>query len=228
MCQHGSSAVLCRNHPRFDRIIRAAIPKQSIANTPGTYSNELESALPLLFLVTGLVPRPLPRFGLKPLKIVGAALNVLFLLSFTQLNVNTNFFPIPMIPILLLGFGAGLAFGPMSVTILSSVERREPGSASGLMQTTQQAGGSLGLAELVTRFGFSTCNAANTVFEGLMLEMCEHAIAANAMEDAFQIAISIAANVLLVTIFVIKPVRVRPNELRSAAHFDGVRSCEYP
>ncbi|MGH2550517.1 MAG: MFS transporter, partial [Thermomicrobiales bacterium] len=164
-----------------------------------------------LFLATRLVPRLLPKFGPKPLMIVSASLIVLSLLSFTQLNVDTNFFPTLMIPMMVLGFGAGLAFGPMSVTILSSVERHEAGSASGLLQTMQQVGGSLGLAILVTRFGTSTRNAANKVYEGLTPEMREHTITANAMADAFQIAVAIAVIVLLVAIFVIKPVRTRPS-----------------
>ncbi|CAN5697850.1 MFS transporter [soil metagenome] len=163
-----------------------------------------------LFLATRLVPRLLPKFGPKPLMIVSGILIVLSLLSFTQLNVDTNYFPTLMIPMMVLGFGAGLAFGPMSVTILSSVERHEAGSASGLLQTMQQVGGSLGLAILVTRFGTSTRNAANKVYEGLTPEMREHTIAAHAMADAFQIAVAIAVIVLLVAIFVIKPVRTRP------------------
>jgi hypothetical protein len=108
---------------------------------------------------------------------------------------------------MVLGFGAGLAFGPMSITILSSVERDDAGSASGLLQTMQQVGGSLGLAILVTRFGTSTRNAASKVYEGLTPEMRDHTITANAMADAFQIATVIGAVVLLVAIFVIQPIR---------------------
>jgi predicted MFS family arabinose efflux permease len=161
----------------------------------------------MLFLATRLVPRFLPRFGPKPMMIVSASLIVLSLISFTQLDVETKFFPTLLIPMMVLGLGAGLAFGPMSVTILSSVERHEAGAASGLLQTMQQVGGSLGLAILVTRFGTSTRNAANRVYEGLTPEMREHTITANAMADAFQIATAIGVIVLLVAIFVIQPIR---------------------
>lgn len=165
----------------------------------------------MLFIATRLVPRLLPRFGPKPMMIGSATLIVLSLISFTRLDVDTEFFPTLLIPMMILGFGAGLAFGPMSITILSSVERHEAGSASGLLQTMQQVGGSLGLAILVTRFGTSIRNAANTAYEGLTPEMREHTITANAMADAFQIATVIGIVVLLVAIFVIQPIRNNPN-----------------
>ncbi len=39
---------------------------------------------------------------------------------------------------------------PLTVVVLSGVEPRHAGTASGLLQTTQQIGGALGLAVIVT------------------------------------------------------------------------------
>ena len=48
------------------------------------------------------------------------------------------------------GVGVGLLFMPLTVVVLSGVEPRHAGTASGLLQTTQQIGGALGLAVIVT------------------------------------------------------------------------------
>ena len=59
-------------------------------------------------------------------------------------------------PMLLVGMGAGLTFMPITVAVLSDVEPAHAGSASGLLQMSQQVGGSLGLAVLVTVYASHT------------------------------------------------------------------------
>jgi MFS family permease len=54
---------------------------------------------------------------------------------------------------LLYGVGAGLVFLPLTLTILAGVRREDSGAVSGLLQTAQQVGGSLGMAVLVSVFG---------------------------------------------------------------------------
>ena len=51
---------------------------------------------------------------------------------------------------LLLGFGAGMAFPALMSLAMSGVERNEAGLASGLVNTTAQVGAALGLAVLAT------------------------------------------------------------------------------
>ena len=51
---------------------------------------------------------------------------------------------------LLAAFGLGLAFVPMTIAAVSNVSGREAGLASGLINTSQQIGGALGLAILAT------------------------------------------------------------------------------
>ncbi len=54
---------------------------------------------------------------------------------------------------ILFGLGGGLAFLPLTLSILSGVSRADSGAASGALQTTQQVGGALGMAVLVSVFG---------------------------------------------------------------------------
>ena len=48
---------------------------------------------------------------------------------------------------LLLGFGAGMAFNPMLLAAMSDVEPEESGLASGVVNTAFMMGGALGLAD---------------------------------------------------------------------------------
>jgi hypothetical protein len=54
----------------------------------------------------------------------------------------------------------GLMFVSLTIMALSNVEQREAGAASGLLNATQQVGGSLGLSILVTVFGTASRNEA--------------------------------------------------------------------
>ncbi|MDJ0340464.1 hypothetical protein QMK19_37905 [Streptomyces sp. H10-C2] len=61
--------------------------------------------------------------------------------------------------------GVGFTMMPLSTLILSGVQARDTGSASGLLQTMQQIGGSLGLSILVTVFGTASRHAGGDAGE---------------------------------------------------------------
>ena len=51
---------------------------------------------------------------------------------------------------ILLGFGAGMAFNPVLLAAMSDVEPEESGLASGVVNTSFMMGGALGLAVLAS------------------------------------------------------------------------------
>jgi hypothetical protein len=53
-------------------------------------------------------------------------------------------------PMLLSGLSTGLLFMPITATVLAGVEPEHAGSASGLLQTTQQLGSAVGVAVIVS------------------------------------------------------------------------------
>ena len=121
--------------------------------------------LPMALLAFGLsrlVPRLLPRFGPKPVALIGTASMVAGVLVLTGLSETTGYFPTILVSMLLMGLGMGLAFAPLNVIIMATVPPADAGAAGGVLQTMQQTGGALGLAILVTVFGSVTRTATGS------------------------------------------------------------------
>ncbi|RNL73142.1 MFS transporter [Streptomyces sp. I6] len=95
----------------------------------------------------------LPRFGPKPFLVTGALLATAGLAWLTGVGVDATYTGDILGPIVLFGFGIGLQFVSLILMALSRVPPHESGAASGLLNTSQQIGGSLGLSVLVTVFG---------------------------------------------------------------------------
>jgi len=70
------------------------------------------------------------------------------LLWFSQISADGTFLADILGPSLLAAVGLGFAFVPVTIAAVSGVEDREQGLASGLINTSQQVGGALGLAVL--------------------------------------------------------------------------------
>jgi EmrB/QacA subfamily drug resistance transporter len=107
----------------------------------------------VMFAVVRTLPRLIPRFGPKPIIVVGA---VLLLISFgwlTRISAGSTYAGSLLGPMLLLGFAVAFAGSPLNVVIMADVRPEDSGAASGILQTMQQVGGSLGLAIIVNVFG---------------------------------------------------------------------------
>ncbi len=99
------------------------------------------------------------RFGDRLVMIVGTTTSAVSLLWMTQLSVGSSYLSL-LGPLVLLGLGNGAAIVPLTSAGLAGVEPARAGAASGLVNVSQQVGGSLGLAVLVTVFGAARNNAA--------------------------------------------------------------------
>ncbi|CCH80134.1 Drug resistance transporter, EmrB/QacA subfamily [Nostocoides japonicum T1-X7] len=91
------------------------------------------------------------RYALRSVAAAGLALSGAGLGLMTTFDEGTTY--LQMLPVLLVfGLGNGLAFVPLTAGGLLGVAARDTGIASGLVNVTQQLGGALGLAVLVTVF----------------------------------------------------------------------------
>jgi EmrB/QacA subfamily drug resistance transporter len=144
----------------------------------------------VVFGMTRLIPRLLPRFGPRPVALVGTAAMIAALALLTQLSTDSGYFPLVLIPLLLMGLGMGLAFSPLNVIIMSTVQPKDAGAAGGVLQTMQQTGGTLGLAILVTVFGSATRNATGSPHQILVTGMT-HAFVASAIIGALTFVVAL-------------------------------------
>ncbi|MEU6541506.1 MFS transporter [Streptomyces sp. NPDC047000] len=109
-----------------------------------------------------LASRFLPRFGPKPFMVTGAVLASAGLAWLTRTDAQSTYAGSILGPMLVFGLGMGMEFVSLTLTALSGVRGRESGAASGLLNATQQVGGSLGLSILVTVFGTAGRTEART------------------------------------------------------------------
>ncbi|MBS1882781.1 MAG: MFS transporter [Actinobacteria bacterium] len=109
------------------------------------------SYLPLavtIILAAGIASGLVTKVGFKPILAIGMACIALGLIWFTQISVDGTFLGDILGPSLLAALGLGFAFVPVTIAAVSGIEDREQGLASGLINTSQQVGGALGLAIL--------------------------------------------------------------------------------
>ena len=103
-------------------------------------------------IITGATvsSRLLPRLGPRALMTTGFALGAVGLGIFTQVGAHSSYLLHVLPAEFVVSIGMGTAFVPLSSTALVGVDPADAGVASALVNTTQQTGGSLGVALLST------------------------------------------------------------------------------
>ena len=149
----------------------------------------LPVALGIAALSLRAAARLMMRFGAKPTLIAGLALVAAGLIVFRRAPVNAGYVGDLLPAMVLLGVGAGLVFPALMTLAMSAATPEDSGLASGLVNTTQQVGGALGLAVLATlattRTGALQAHGAST---------------AAALTGGYHLAFTIAAVLVLAAI----------------------------
>jgi len=145
------------------------------------------------------------RFGAKPTLLAGLALVAAGLVVFRRAPVSAGY-AIDVLPVMvLLGVGAGLVFPALMTLAMSAATPEDSGLASGLVNTTQQVGGALGLAVLAT--------LATTRTGALQARGASSAVA---LTGGYHLAFTIAA-ILVLAAIAIGLVLLRSGETMHAA-----------
>ncbi|MFE9680225.1 MFS transporter [Streptomyces sp. NPDC006285] len=169
----------------------------------------------------------LPKYGPKPFMTVGAILSAIGLGWLTLTEVDSTYAGSILGPMLVFGFGMGLNFVSLTLMAVSGVAAREAGAASGILNATQQVGGSLGLSVLVTVFGTASRNEATEQVRRFMAEATpaqrldfrrtgelpppwSDQVLTSGISNSFVVAALFAVAAALVALFVIQ---VRPDDL---------------
>ena len=98
----------------------------------------------------GLSAKLVMRFGIRLPLSLGLGLASIGLVLFARAPVGGSFWIDVLPSMILLGFGAGMAFNPVLLAAMSDVEQNEAGLASGVVNTAFMMGGALGLAILAS------------------------------------------------------------------------------
>jgi EmrB/QacA subfamily drug resistance transporter len=108
-----------------------------------------------IIISAGVASQLVTRVGFKPILTVGMLFVAAGLVWFGQISADGSFAADVLGPSLLAAIGLGLAFVTQTIAAVSRVADREAGLASGLINTSQQVGGALGLA-ILSSVAFST------------------------------------------------------------------------
>jgi EmrB/QacA subfamily drug resistance transporter len=123
------------------------------------------SYLPLagtIVISAGIASQLVTRAGFKPVLIGGMVLIAAGLVWFAQVPTNGSFATNLLGPSLLAAAGLGFSFVPVTIAAVAGVRDRDAGLASGLINTSQQVGGALGLAVLATVANTRTADVLST------------------------------------------------------------------
>ncbi|MGH2946693.1 MAG: MFS transporter [Solirubrobacteraceae bacterium] len=162
----------------------------------------LDAGLAYLPLAVGIIVTAgatsglVTRFGFKPVLVAGLIITAGGLVWFSQVSASGSYVGDVLFPSLLAAVGLGLAFVSMTVAAVSGVEGHEAGLASGLINTSQQIGGALGLAILATIANSRTEDALATA-SSPPVALTEGFQSAFLVGAGFAIAAAILATVLI-------------------------------
>jgi EmrB/QacA subfamily drug resistance transporter len=158
------------------------------------------SYLPLavtIIIAAGLGGQLVTRFGFKSVLAVGMVCVAGGLLWFSRVAASGSFLGDILGPSLLAAVGLGFGFVTSTIAAVSGVREREQGLASGLINTSQQIGGALGLAVLST---IATSRTRSAVASGASL----HTALTDGFQRAFLAGAAIAALGIAATLILIR------------------------
>jgi EmrB/QacA subfamily drug resistance transporter len=149
----------------------------------------LPVALLIGVLSLGFSARLNMRFGARATLVPGLVLVAIGLMLFARVPVDAAYVPDILPTMILFGLGAGLAFPSLATLAMSGATRSDSGLASGLVNTSLQVGGALGLAVLAT---LSTTRSDTLLASGEST--------ASALTDGYRLAFVIGAGLVLAAI----------------------------
>ena len=137
------------------------------------------------------------RVGVKPALVFGMSMMTLGLVYFTQVSVDGSYWRDLFPGFLIIGLGLPFAFVPVTIAAVAGTRREEAGLASGLINTSQQIGGAVGIAILSTI-------AVSTTDDSLASGTAPPVALTDGFQAAFWTGAGIAFAGVLVALFLIR------------------------
>jgi EmrB/QacA subfamily drug resistance transporter len=98
------------------------------------------------FAVAVNVSRFTRRFGNTALLTVGLVITTAGMIWLSRVDTDHPYWIAVALPMVLLGFGQGLGFAPLTAAGITAIQPRDAGAASGLVNVAHQLGGALGVS----------------------------------------------------------------------------------
>jgi EmrB/QacA subfamily drug resistance transporter len=172
----------------------------------------------IIAIVATNVPKVIAKIGFKPILMVAPLFVAGGLFWLSHIPVNGNYWTDVAPGLALMGFGMGANFVSVTIAATSGVKREESGLASGLLNTSQQVGGSIGLAVLT---GVSASAAIHFVTKHHAASATANKVAAtvHGYHDGYLIAAAFGVIAsLIATIFLRNVANAGGAEIVSAGH----------
>jgi EmrB/QacA subfamily drug resistance transporter len=131
--------------------------------------------------------RLLAKVGVRQLILLGAVSALIGFVWQAQVGPHSNYVLFVLLPGVLMSAGVGFVFAPVSVAATSGVARSDAGLVSGLLNTSRQIGGALGLGILVAIAADRSRSAAGSA-----------AVSKQALVSGYSLAFLVAAGFVLV------------------------------
>jgi EmrB/QacA subfamily drug resistance transporter len=157
-----------------------------------------------IMIGAGVAQPLIKRVGVRNVSTGGIALAAAGMLVLTQLPVHGSYVSDLLVGLLPISLGMGLTFVPITLMGTSGVSEDDAGLASGLFNTAQQVGGSLGLAILSTLAASQTARVLDGTSQAAVLA---------ARVSGYHVAF-LAAAIMLGAGVVIMTVALRPRHMR--------------
>jgi EmrB/QacA subfamily drug resistance transporter len=157
--------------------------------------------LPMVLAIFATAPatatKLLPRVGPRPLVPSGMAIAALGLAYLTGIGVESSYAGAVLPAVIVMGVGFGLIMAPSFATATHGIDPGDAGVASAMVNTSQQVGGSLGLALLSTLFADAV--SGYTAAAGTPVALAQAEAAVHGYTTAFWWAAGILAAGAIVT-----------------------------
>jgi EmrB/QacA subfamily drug resistance transporter len=168
----------------------------------------------------GISQAIIPRLGVRNVSVLGLTIATAGILWIARVPVHGSYVPDLLASFIPMSIGMGLVFVPLTLLATSGVENDDAGLASGLFNSAQQVGGSLGLAILAT---LSVDHTTSLLKHGSGATAAGHvsAIVSGYHVAFFAAAIMMAAGALLLVVWLrkrhLEGVQIDPSAIPVAA-----------
>jgi EmrB/QacA subfamily drug resistance transporter len=167
-----------------------------------------------IILSAGTASQVITRVGAKPLALLGTALASVGMIWLAQIEPDSTYVTGLLGPMVVFALGMGFTFMPLTLAAVSQIDEGDAGIASGVLNTSQQVGGSIGLAALTTVFVTVLSTNLDDALAGIVsggaqptdeqVQAATVTATVDGWTSAFQVSAGLMILAFVITLFAIK------------------------